>query len=88
MTVIRHDEYMDELMRLQSESNPNDPGKTAQEWAEEVGRGIFWVRSMLYRGLKSGTLVRGKTTRERLDGHYYTTSVYSFAPRAKKKKGK
>lgn len=86
MTVIRHDEYMNELMRLRAESNPNDPGKTSQEWAEEVGRNIFWVRSMLYRGIKSGTLVRGKATRERLDGHFYTTSVYSFAPQ--KKKGK
>lgn len=85
MTMIRHDEYMNELMRLRAESNPNDPGKTSNEWAEEVGRSTFWVRKMLYRGLKSGTLVRGKATRERLDGYMYTAAVYSFAPR---KKGK
>ena len=87
MTEIRHDEYMTELLRLRAESNPNDAGKTANEWSDEVGRGVFWIRKMLYRGLKAGTLVRGKATRERLDGHYYTTSVYSFAPR-KKGKGK
>lgn len=86
MTIIRHDEYMLELMRLQAESHPNDPGKTSQEWADECGRSINWARKMLYRGIKSGTLVRGRAVRERLDGYPYTAAVYSFAPT--KKKGK
>ena len=85
MTVIRHDEYMSELMRLQAEAHPNDPGKTSQEWADECGRSVFWVRKMLYRGLKSGTLVRGRGTRERLDGYPYSAAVYAFANPTKKK---
>ena len=85
MTIIRHDEYMAELIRLSSESSPNDPGKTSQEWAEECGRGIHWVRKMLYRGLKSGTLVRGRGTRERIDGYPYSAAVYAFAKSPKKK---
>ncbi len=85
MTVIRYDEYMTELDRLRSETMPRDPGKTASEWAEECGRSIHWTRKMLYRGLRTGTLVRGKAQRERLDGIIYAANVYTFAPKKRKK---
>lgn len=57
-------------------------GKTAMEIAEEVGRGVQWVRDRLNKAKREGLLIVELASRTRLNGVEGVTYTYRL-----KKKG-
>lgn len=69
-----------------SRPDAGDPGLTATELADSLGRDIRVVRAMLRRGLADGTVLLGSGYRQQISGSMRRVPVYRPAERGKRKR--
>lgn len=80
---VTETEWLKEMQRLSSRS---DEGMTTDEWCDALGRSLQYVRGMLLKASKMGWLVRGKRTKEAINGRIFNADVYKIVRPTEPKK--
>ena len=78
--MITKDEWLAELDRFMARRQPDDPGLTAEEWAEETGHCTDHVRKVLRQAHRRGCLVVGVKSTTNIRGRSCVVPVYRLKP--------